>query len=75
MGMLIQSMKGIHLLVPRNMTQAAGMYNTMLQSDDPAIIVECLNGYRQKEKLPSNLDSFTVPLGVPEVLQNNLEVN
>lgn len=74
MGMLIQSMRGIHLLVPRNMTQAAGMYNTMLQSDDPAIIVECLNGYRQKEKLPSNLDSFSVPLGVPEVLQAGTDV-
>ena len=74
MGMLIQSMRGIHLLVPRNMTQAAGMYNTMLQSDDPAIIVECLNGYRQKEVLPANLDRFTVPLGVPEVLQSGTDI-
>ena len=74
MGMLIQSMRGIHLLVPRNMTQAAGMYNTMLQSDDPAIIIECLNGYRQKEVLPSNLDRFTVPLGVPEVLHEGTDI-
>lgn len=74
MGMLIQSMRGIHLLVPRNMTQAAGMYNTMLQSDDPAIIVECLNGYRQKEVLPANLDRFTVPLGVPEVLHEGTDI-
>lgn len=74
MGMLIQSMRGIHLLVPRNMTQATGMYNTMLQSDDPAIIVECLNGYRQKEKLPANLNTFTVPLGVPEVLQTGTDI-
>ena len=74
MGMLIQSMRGIHLLVPRNMTQAAGMYSTMLQSDDPAIIVECLNGYRLKERLPANLGEFTVPLGVPEVLQSGTDI-
>jgi len=74
MGMLIQSMRGIHLLVPRNMTQAAGMYNTMLQSDDPAIIVECLNGYRLKEKVPANLGEFTVPLGVPEVLESGTDI-
>lgn len=69
MGMLLHSMRGIYLLVPRNMTQAAGMYNTLLQADDPAILIECLNGYRVKEKLPSNLTEFSVPLGVPEVLQ------
>lgn len=74
MGMLIQSMRGIHLLVPRNMTQAAGMYSTMLQSDDPAIIIECLNGYRLKERLPTNLGEFTVPLGVPEVLQSGTDI-
>lgn len=74
MGMLIQSMRGIHLLVPRNMTQAAGMYSTMLQSDDPAIIVECLNGYRLKERLPANLGEYTVPLGVPEVLQSGTDI-
>jgi len=68
MGMILNSTRGIYLLVPRNMTQAAGFYNTMLQSDDPALIIECLNGYRLKEKLPSNIDEFTVPLGVPEIL-------
>ncbi len=74
MGMMINSMRGIYLLTPRNMTQAAGMYNTMLQSDDPAIIVECLNGYRLKEKMPSNLDEFTVPIGQPEILKHGTDV-
>lgn len=68
MGMIVNSLRGIYVCVPRNMTQAVGFYNTMLQSDDPALIVECLNGYRLKETLPDNLDEFTVPLGVPEVL-------
>lgn len=74
MGMLLHSMRGIYLLVPRNMTQAAGMYNTLLQADDPAILIECLNGYRVKEKLPSNLTEFSVPLGVPEVLQTGEDI-
>ena len=60
--------------VPRNMTQAAGFYNTMLRSDDPALVVEVLNGYRIKEKLPSNIGDFTVPLGVPEVLREGSDV-
>lgn len=68
-GMVLHSLRGIYVLVPRNMTQAAGFYNTMLQSDDPAIIIECLNGYRLKEKLPENIGEFTVPLGVPDVLR------
>ncbi|MDQ2656699.1 MAG: thiamine pyrophosphate-dependent enzyme, partial [Bacteroidota bacterium] len=68
-GMILHSLRGIYLLVPRNMTQAAGFYNTMLQSDDPAIIIEPLNGYRLKEKLPDNVGEFTVPLGVPDVLR------
>ena len=68
-GMILHSLRGIYLLVPRNMTQAAGFYNTMLQSDDPAIIIECLNGYRLKERLPDNIGEFTVPLGVPEILR------
>ncbi len=68
MGMMIHSLRGMYLLVPRNMTQAAGLYNTMLESDDPAILVECLNGYRLKERVPENLGEYTVPLGVPEVL-------
>ncbi|MBN8684527.1 MAG: transketolase [Chitinophagales bacterium] len=68
MGMMLGSLRGMWICVPRNMTQAAGMYNTLLQGDDPAIVVEALNGYRLKEKLPDNIGSFTVPLGVPEVL-------
>ncbi len=74
MGMVIHSFRGIYILVPRNMTQAAGMYNTMLQSDDPAIVIECLNGYRLKEKLPSNIGEYTVALGVPEVIIEGTDV-
>lgn len=74
MGLLINALRGIYVLVPRNMTQAAGFYNTMLQSDDPALIVECLNGYRLKERLPTNLGTFTVPLGIPEVLQEGKDI-
>ncbi len=74
MGMLINSLRGIYILVPRNMVQAAGMYNTMLQSLDPAIIIECLNGYRLKEALPENIGEYTVPLGVPEVLHQGSDV-
>ena len=69
MGMIINSLRGIYVCVPRNMVQAAGMYNTLLQANDPAIVIECLNGYRLKEKMPSNLLEFTVPLGKPEVLK------
>lgn len=68
MGMILGSLRGFHVCVPRNMTQAAGFYNTLLASDDPSIIIEPLNGYRTKEKLPSNLGQFRTPLGVPEVL-------
>jgi pyruvate/2-oxoglutarate/acetoin dehydrogenase E1 component/TPP-dependent pyruvate/acetoin dehydrogenase alpha subunit len=73
-GLLLNSLKGICLLVPRNMTQAAGFYNTMLQSDDPALIIECLNGYRLKEQLPDNVHEFTVPVGVPEILKTGSDV-
>ncbi|TVR79369.1 MAG: transketolase [Saprospirales bacterium] len=73
-GMMIHALRGIYVLMPRNMTQAAGMYNTMLRSVDPAIIVECLNGYRLKEPMPTNLTEFTVPLGVPEVLSEGSDV-
>ena len=69
MGMMLGSLRGMWICVPRDMTQAAGMYNTLLQSDDPAIVVECLNGYRLKEQLPDNVDTFTVPLGQPEVVR------
>jgi pyruvate/2-oxoglutarate/acetoin dehydrogenase E1 component/TPP-dependent pyruvate/acetoin dehydrogenase alpha subunit len=73
-GMMLQSLRGIYILTPRNMTQAAGFYNTMLKSDDPAIIIECLNGYRLKERIPDNIGEFNVPLGVPEVLKEGTDV-
>jgi len=73
-GMILHSLRGIFVLVPRDMTQAAGFYNTMLRSDDPALIIECLNGYRLKEKLPNNVGEFTVPLGVPEILREGSDV-
>ncbi len=69
MGMIINSIRGMHVCVPRNMTQAAGMYNTLLRSDEPALVVECLNGYRIKEKMPTNIADFTVPFGKPDVLR------
>jgi len=65
MGMIINGVRGIHVCVPRNLTEAAGMYNTLLRGDDPALLIEPLNAYRLKEKLPTNLGEFTVPLGVP----------
>jgi len=74
MGMVINALRGMYVCVPRNMVQAVGMYNTMLQSNDPAIIVECLNGYRLKEKLPDNLLEYTVPLGVPEIIREGADV-
>nr|MBP6154206.1 transketolase [Chitinophagales bacterium] len=69
MQMILGSLRGIHVCVPRNMTQAAGFYNLLLRGDEPALVVECLNGYRLKEKMPSNVGNFTVPLGIPEILQ------
>lgn len=74
MGMIVHAVRGMHVCVPRNMTQAAGMYNLLLKADEPALVVECLNGYRLKEKLPSNVGEFTVPLGVPEVLTEGTDV-
>ncbi|GIV39112.1 MAG: transketolase [Thermonema sp.] len=74
MGMLLHSLRGMHVLVPRDMVRAAGFYNTMMQSDDPALIIECLNGYRLKERMPDNLADITVPLGVPEVLREGEDV-
>ncbi len=69
-GMIINSLRGMYVCTPRNMTQAAGMYNTLLrQSDDPAIVIECLNAYRLKETLPDNIGEFTVALGIPEILE------
>ncbi len=69
MGMIIHSVRGVVVCVPRNMQQAAGMYNTLIQSDDPALVIEPLNGYRTKEKLPSNLGEYTVPIGIPEIVR------
>jgi pyruvate/2-oxoglutarate/acetoin dehydrogenase E1 component len=74
MGMIIHALRGMHVCVPRNMTQAAGMYNTLLQANDPGLVIECLNGYRLKESLPNNLDTFTVGLGVPEVIEEGEDV-
>ncbi|MEX2588564.1 MAG: thiamine pyrophosphate-dependent enzyme, partial [Chitinophagales bacterium] len=74
-GMILNAIRGMRFCVPRNMTQAAGMYNTLLQSDEPGLLIECLNGYRLKEKLPSNLGEMTVPLGVPEVLHEGNDIS
>ena len=73
-GMLLHSLRGVYIISPRNMTQAAGFYNTMLKSDDPSVIIECLNGYRLKERLPENIGEFTIPIGVPEVLKVGTDV-
>jgi 2-oxoisovalerate dehydrogenase E1 component len=73
-GMLLSALRGIYIISPRNMTQAAGFYNTMLQSDDPSVIIECLNGYRLKERLPDNIGEFRVPLGVPDILKEGTDV-
>ena len=74
MGGIINLVKGIHVCVPRNMTKAAGFYNTLLEGDDPALVVECLNGYRSKEKMPENLTEFKTPLGIPEVVKEGTDV-
>ena len=74
MGMILNSLRGIYILVPRDMTQAAGFYNTLLAGDEPGLIIECLNGYRLKEKLPSNLGDFKVPIGVPQIMQEGSDV-
>ena len=74
MAGILNLVRGMHVLVPRNMTQAAGFYNTLLQSDDPALVIEVLNGYRRKERKPDNLSEFSVPLGVPEVLRPGKDV-
>ena len=74
MGVIINALRGIHICVPRNMVQAVGMYNTLLQANDPGLVIECLNGYRLKEKLPANLLDFTVPLGVPEKVKEGDDV-
>ncbi|RYZ20342.1 MAG: transketolase [Chitinophagaceae bacterium] len=74
MGMVLNALRGMHVCVPRNMTQAVGMYNTLLRANDPGIVVECLNGYRLKEQLPANLLEYTVPLGIPEVVREGADI-
>lgn len=74
LGGILNLIRGMHVLVPRNMTKAAGFYNTLLEGDDPALIVECLNGYRLKEKLPNNLGEFKTPIGVVETLKNGNDI-
>ena len=74
LGMILNSLRGVHICVPRNMTQAAGMYNTLFRSDEPALVIECLNGYRLKEKLPDNVGEFTVALGKPEIIRTGNDI-
>jgi pyruvate/2-oxoglutarate/acetoin dehydrogenase E1 component/TPP-dependent pyruvate/acetoin dehydrogenase alpha subunit len=73
-GMILNSIRGMHVCVPRNMTQAAGMYKSLLQGDEPALVIECLNGYRLKEKLPDNIGDYNVPLGIPEVVKEGKDL-
>nr|WP_314839747.1 thiamine pyrophosphate-dependent enzyme [uncultured Flavobacterium sp.] len=74
MGMIINAVRGIHVLVPRNMTQAAGFYNSLLECDEPALVIECLNGYRLKEKMPLNYGEFKTPIGVIETLKHGNDI-
>ena len=74
MGMIINAVRGIHVLVPRNMTKAAGFYNTLLRTDEPALVIECLNGYRLKEKKPTNFGDFKTPIGVVEVVKPGTDI-
>ena len=74
MGVIVNALRGMYVCVPRNMVQAVGMYNTLLKGNDPALLIECLNGYRLKEKMPSNITAFTVPLGKPEILKEGEDV-
>jgi pyruvate/2-oxoglutarate/acetoin dehydrogenase E1 component len=74
MGMIINAVRGMHVCVPRNLTQAAGYYNLLLKGDDPAIVIEPLNGYRTKESMPDNLGEFTIPLGIPETLTEGTDI-
>ena len=74
MGMIVNSLRGMHVCVPRNMVQAVGMYNTLLKGNDPALLIECLNGYRLKETMPNNISEFTVALGKPEILKEGADI-
>jgi pyruvate/2-oxoglutarate/acetoin dehydrogenase E1 component/TPP-dependent pyruvate/acetoin dehydrogenase alpha subunit len=74
LGLILNALRGMHICVPRDMTQAAGMYNTLLRGDEPALVIESLNGYRLKEKLPDNVGEFTVPLGQAEIVRQGTDV-
>ena len=74
MGMIINAIRGVHVLVPRNMTRASGFYNTLLKSDEPALVIECLNGYRLKEVLPDNIGEYSLPLGIPDIIREGTDV-
>ena len=74
MGMIINALRGMHICVPRNMTKAAGFYNTLLAADEPALVVEPLNGYRTKEKYPENIGAFKEALGVPDIVQEGKDI-
>lgn len=74
MGMIINAIRGMHVLVPRSMTKAAGFYNTLLKGDEPALVIECLNGYRLKEKMPNNIGEFTTPIGVVEIVKEGTDL-
>jgi pyruvate/2-oxoglutarate/acetoin dehydrogenase E1 component len=73
-GMILSSLRGMIVCVPRDMTQAVGMYNTLMQSDEPALVIECLNGYRLKEKMPANIGEYNVKLGKPEILKEGKDL-
>lgn len=74
MGMILNAVRGIHVLVPRNMTKAAGFYNALLETDEPALVIECLNGYRLKEKMPTNLGAFKTPIGIVETIKTGSDI-
>ena len=74
MGMILGSLRGMHVLVPRNMTQAAGFYNTLMKAEEPALVIEVLNGYRLRERLPDNIAEYTLPLGVPETIRTGKDI-
>ena len=74
MGMIINALRGIHILVPRSMTKAAGFYNTLMESDEPALVIECLNGYRLKEKMPLNFGEFKTPVGIVETIKEGTDI-
>ena len=74
MGGIINLLRGIHILVPRNMIKAAGFYNNLLKTDEPALVIECLNGYRLKEKLPDNLGQYETEIGIIEVIKEGTDI-